>query len=121
MSLTFKLLKCNDPEVLRYYAEANKIWEQLLEDYKGDSIKLAHQLEIKQLKFEYIVQDNGKYSRWDGQEIMVFSGLSYFLDDESERGFKLAASIAEAFEISYCSLEIKSLAKRVSKLFYLVA
>jgi hypothetical protein len=119
MSFTFRLLKKKDPEIINYYSKANNIWKELLEDYDGDSEKLAKQLGIKQTRFEWIVQDNNKYSRWDGQEIMVLSGLSYFLDDESEESIRLATSVAEAFEMSYCSLEVKGLAKRASKLFYL--
>lgn len=119
MSFTFALLKNGDPKVLKYYLEANKLWGELLEGYDGNSTVLAEKLQTKQFSFEYIVKDGGEYTRFDGQEIMVFSGLAYFLDSESEKGYKLAASVAEAFEISYCSLEVKGLAKRVSKLFYL--
>ncbi|MFX5626997.1 hypothetical protein ABTD72_01845 [Acinetobacter baumannii] len=119
MSFTFSLLRKKDSNILKYYSEAYKIWDELFEDYDGDSSKLALQLQKKQFNFEYIVKGSGEYNRFDGQEIMVFSGLAYFLDNESERGYKLATSVAEAFEISYCSIEVKGLAKRVSKLFYL--
>lgn len=119
MSITFKLLKRNDPDIMNFYSKAYELWREILDGYNGDSTKLAEVLGNKQLQFEWIVQDNTQYDRWDGQEIMVFSGLSFYLDDETQENERLAKSVSEAFEMSYCSLEVKGLAKRVSKLFYL--
>ncbi|OIN05953.1 hypothetical protein BFS86_20015 [Shewanella algae] len=120
MSFTFKLLKNNDPEILDFYKKANDLWTEILSGYDGDSSKLAKVLSIKQTAFEWLVQDTDKYDRWDGQEIMVFSGLSYYLDNEEDENNRwLAKSIAEAFELSFCSIEVKGLAKRASNLFYI--
>lgn len=119
MSITFKLLKRNDPVIMDLYSKAYNLWREILNGYEGDSTKLAKDLGNKQLQFERIIQESNKYDRWDGQEIMVFSGLSFYLDQESEENERLAQSISEAFEMSYCSLEVKGLAKRISKLFYL--
>ncbi|WP_312165405.1 hypothetical protein [Massilia timonae] len=119
MSFTFKLLRRGDEDILRFYKKAYELWAQLLSDYSGNSEALARELSLKQMRFEWIVKDSDGYDRWDGQEIMVLSGLAYYLEDGTEEGFHLAKSVAEAFEMSYCSLEVKGLAKRASKLFYL--
>ncbi len=119
MSFTFKLLKRNDPEIMGFYTKANNIWQEIFDDYKGDSSKLAKTLGTKQISFEMLVQDSGEYTRWDGQEVMVLSGLSYFLDEDSEQNRHFAKTVAEAFEMSYCSIEVKGLAKRVANLFYI--
>ncbi len=119
MSFTFRALSKGDHEIVNLYVEANKMWEKLLKNYNGDSLWLAKKLSTTQLEFEQLVDEDSNYDRWDGQEIMVFSGLTYYSDLEGKRDRDLAESIVDAFEMSYCSLEVKGLAKRFSQLLYL--
>ena len=119
MSLTFSLLKHGDQRVMELYYRANKIWDDIFSNYRGDSQRLAHILWDQQRRFEEIVFGLPDLNRWHAQEIMVFSGLSYFLDRDDDNGRHLAFTVSEAFEMSYCSIEVKGLAKRVSTLFFL--
>ncbi|MDF2392392.1 hypothetical protein GWQ29_13960 [Aeromonas sp. 2HA2] len=118
MSATFSLLKHGDRRVLEAYRIANAMWDEILANYQGDLGYLVNALSSKQLQFEWTLKDLG-LNRWSAQEVMVFSGLSYYLDCEDDAYRSLAISVAEAFEMSYCSIEVKSLAKRVAAMFYL--
>ncbi|ENO0728342.1 hypothetical protein ACA506_004468 [Vibrio parahaemolyticus] len=118
MSATFYLLKHGDARVLEAYRIANAIWDEIFVNYQGDLRYLADALSSKQLQFEWSLKELG-LNRWNAQEIMVFSGLSYYLDRDDDAYRSLAVSVAEAFEMSYCSIEVKSLAKRVAAMFYL--
>ncbi|OCH12306.1 hypothetical protein [Aliivibrio fischeri] len=119
MSFTFRALSKGDNEIVNLYSEANSIWTKELKHYNGDSLLLAKRLGTLQLVFEQLVDENSNYDRWDGQEIMVFSGLTFYSDYEDNRERDLAESVVEAFEMSFCSLEVKGLAKRFSHLLYL--
>jgi hypothetical protein len=121
MSFTFRMLRSKDKKILDYYEKANDRWEIILKDYDGDSTKLAQQLGSEQFYFERISGRDDRFDRWDMQEVMVFSGISFFLNEDSEDEMRMASTIAEAFEMSYCSIEVKGLAKRFAKLFYLGA
>ena len=121
MSFTFKMLRQKDPRILDYYEKANAIWNDILATFDGNSTELSKRLSSAQFEFERISGSSGRYDRWDMQEIMVFSGLTYYLNDGSEDEMRRAYGVAEAFEMSYCSVEVKGLAKRFSKLFYLGA
>lgn len=120
MSRTFDLLKRGDRKVLDAYYEANKLWEEILIDMGNQFISpnLAQKLGDNQLHFEWSLNKYG-FNRWEAQEVMVFSGLSFYLSDDTDNGRYKANLISEAFEMSYCSIEVKSLAKKVSALFYL--
>jgi hypothetical protein len=115
------MLRQKDPKILDYYEKANSIWSKILINFDGNSTELSKKLSGAQLDFERISGSSDRYDRWDMQEIMVFSGLTYFLNDGSEEEMRSAYGIAEAFEMSYCSVEVKGLAKRFAKLFYLGA
>lgn len=121
MSFTFKLLRQKDSKILDYYAQANFLWEHILTDYNGSSTELSNKLSSAQFEFERISGRSDRLDRWDMQEVMVFSGLTYFLDQGTEEEMRMAYGIAEAFEMSYCSIEVKGLAKRFAKLLHLGA
>ncbi len=113
---TFMLLKDNDPKVLDIYRDAKAIWDtELLSKWSVND--LADKLSSLQMKFEFQME---KYDldRWEGQEVFVVSGLSYYLNGTDEGSHK-ADKIREAFEISFCSIEVKGLSKRLSKALYL--
>lgn len=113
---TFMLLKNNDPKVLDIYKEANELWATELSN-QWDIKELADKLASLQIGFESKMKKFG-LDRWEGQEVFVVSALSYFLDDTSEGNYK-ADKVREAFEISFCSIEVKGLSKRLSKVLYL--
>jgi hypothetical protein len=119
MSFTFKLLRENNSKILEYYQAANELWTVILSDYDGNSTKLSSKLSSAQFDFERISGRSDRFDRWDMQEVMVFSGLTYFLDSGSEEEMRNAQVIAEAFEMSYCSIEVKGLAKRFAKMLHL--
>ena len=120
MSRTFDLLGRGDGRVLDAYSDANRLWGEILFDMDNQlfSPSLAQKLGDNQLRFERLLRKHD-FDRWEAQEVMVFSGLSFYLSDETAEGRYKANLISEAFEMSYCSIEVKSLAKKVSALFYL--
>lgn len=120
MSRTFYLLGRGDRRVLNAYSDANRLWKEILfdRDNQFSSLSLAQNLGANQLHFERLLRKHD-FDRWEAQEVMVFSGLSFYLSDETAEGRYKANLISEAFEMSYCSIEVKSLAKKVSALFYL--
>ncbi|KAB7664976.1 hypothetical protein [Plesiomonas shigelloides] len=113
---TFVLLKNNDRKILDIYKEANNIWENELSE-KLTMKDLADKLSSLQMKFENKMEMFG-LNRWEAQEIFVVSGLSYYLDNTNEGSHK-ADKVREAFEISFCSIEVKGLSKRLAKALYL--
>lgn len=119
MSRTFDLLRRRDSKVLDAYYEANRLWGEVLCNIEDNyfSPSLAQSLSSLQMRFEYQLKKYG-FDRWEAQEVMVFSGLSFYLENNRRDRYK-ANLISEAFEMSYCSVEVKSLAKRASSLFYL--
>lgn len=113
---TFMLLRDNDPQILEIYKKANDIWKDTLE--KEWTVNgLADRLGSLQHNFEHKMEEFG-FDRWEGQEVFVVSGLSFYLD-ESHEGNQKAEKVREAFEISFCSIEVKGLSKRLSKALYL--
>lgn len=113
---TLMLLKDNDRKVLDIYREANDIWKNEFPE-KWTIKELADKLSSLQIHFEHRMEKFG-LDRWEGQEIFVVSGLSYYLDDTNAGSHK-ADKVREAFEISFCSIEVKGLSKRLSKALYL--
>ena len=119
MFYTFDKLRRGDPRVFDLYKGGYELWGEILLNYDGNSTQLASALGPAQLRFEWMAQGLGAENRWTGQEIMVFSGLTYYLELYESKNAHLAYSVAEAFQLSYCSIEVKGLAERVSRLFYL--
>ncbi|EOE4246056.1 hypothetical protein ACR90R_14440 [Klebsiella pneumoniae] len=113
---TFELLNKGDKTIVDIYKEAHMMWGQILSK-DWNTTELSDVLGDAQLNFE---SQLGKFGldRWEGQEIFVISGLTYFTN-EIESKNKKAYKISLAFEMSWCSIEVKSLAKRLSKAFYL--
>ncbi|HIF5688376.1 hypothetical protein [Vibrio parahaemolyticus] len=118
MSTTFTFLKHGDRRIMDAYRIANMLWDDIFHKYEGDFSYLARELNSVQITFEWKLASLN-LERWEAQEIMVFSGLSFFLDQDDDESRYLASTVSEAFEMSFCSIEVKSLAKRVSALFYL--
>lgn len=118
MKYLLNQVKCKNHGIFAVYEEANKIWAECLSDYSDKKFKdLAQKLPTMQIKFEQLVERNGG-DRWDGQEVMVLSGLSYYMSGTHEDS-KLAESIAKAIQYSSCSIEVVGLAKRIAIALYI--
>lgn len=113
---TFELLKKGDKKVLDIYKDANKMWVEIFSK-DWDVTDLSDTLGRVQTSFEYNLEKYG-LNRWEGQEVFVISGLTYF-DNEFDSNDNKAHKVSQAFEMSWCSIEVKSLAKRLSKAFYI--
>ncbi|EME4038001.1 hypothetical protein [Morganella morganii] len=112
----FSLLHKGDDKIIDIFKKAHALWENKLQENR-DVKSLAKELGDFQLIFEHEMKKFG-LERYDGQEIFVVSGLTYFsreTNDESEK----AENIRKAFEFSFCSIEVKGLAKRFAKALYL--
>jgi hypothetical protein len=60
--------------------------------------------------------------RWVGQEVMVVSGLAGLYSSETgfDRNEKRARLLYDAFQSSYCSVEVKSIAEEVARSYDLL-
>jgi hypothetical protein len=123
-----EILKGN-AKLLNWYNEALNLWKDILKPYDlTDSSqfgKLSKVLFENQFKFESICG-----SRSIGKEIMAVSAIVQFynintgFDDEwdkpSEHRKKKAKNLFNAIQFSGCSLEVKSNAKRIAKIYGLI-
>lgn len=113
---TFELLNKGDQKVIDIYKEANNMWVHIFS--REWTVKdLSDKLGNIQLSFENNLARFG-LDRWEGQEVFVISGLTYFENEINSKNNK-ANKVSLAFEMSWCSIEVKSLAKRFSKAFYI--
>lgn len=118
MHHTIDLLLKQDENVLEYYQTALDKWKEILESSDALSVEaLAQRLFAEQLWFEHNCG-----TRWVGQEIMVITGISQFYD--LSKGFEdnldKAILVYKAFMASYCSIEVKGVAKDVARSYYLL-
>jgi ABC-type molybdenum transport system ATPase subunit/photorepair protein PhrA len=111
-----KLMKNQEP-VGEYFAQAAARWKDILSDISTISVQdLARKLTTEQMWFEHHCG-----GRWDGQEVMVWTGFASIYntqtgyDDESKAA---AAKLLEAFGASMCSVEVKGGAKEAAKSYY---
>ena len=89
-----------------YYAKAKVIWESI--DILDENLNKI--ICSKQSEFERLCKDRNL-----GQEIMVYSGIIYYISDDK----KLAASICNALINSSCSNEAKQYARDAKQYFNL--
>lgn len=113
---TFELLNKGDKKIVDIYKDAHKMWGQILSKDLNIT-QLSDALGNAQTSFELELKKYG-LDRWEGQEVFVISGLTYYTN-ENEQQNKFASQISLAFEMSWCSIEVKSLAKRLSKALYI--
>ncbi|EMD5788633.1 TPA: hypothetical protein SMP24_001078 [Proteus mirabilis] len=113
---TFELLNNGDEKVIDIYKQAHEMWTEIFskEWYLND---LSDKLGTIQTTFEHKLERFG-LNRWEGQEVFVISGLTFFKNEFNTKNNK-AHQVSLAFEMSWCSIEVKSLAKRLSKAFYI--
>ncbi|MDD1513818.1 hypothetical protein [Priestia megaterium] len=103
----------NNSQVLQYYQTASRLWEDICNDPQSETSEgLSRILSNRQLTFE---ERCG--GRPLGQEVMVWVGFGQlyspyngYTDDSRAK----AHLLKEAFRLSYCSFEVKSLADDAS-------
>ncbi|WP_219409969.1 hypothetical protein [Proteus terrae] len=113
---TFELLHKGDSKVIEIYKDAHTIWDKVFKE-EWNVTSLSNDLVSLQSKFEHTLSSYG-LDRWDSQEIFVISGLTFFESENNSKNNK-AYKISQAFELSWCSLEVKGLSQRFSKALYI--
>ena len=118
MHHTIELLVNGDLHLGDHYRRAVARWKEIwCRPEAGDIVDLATMLSNEQMWFEHNCG-----GRWVGQEIMVVSGIGMLyttqagFDGNAER----ARLLYDAFQRSYCSLEVKGIARDVAKSYSLL-
>ena len=124
MHYTLQKLIEGDEEIVTYYQKAKSIWNEItgiIDCNNSENIpKLANELSSRQIiDFEY---DCG--GKDIGQEIMAWYGIGQFYKVEDGFGndyerLQSAKNVYEAFQKSYCSLEVKGYARDVANSYSL--
>lgn len=117
MIYTYSRLIKGDAEIVKYYQVALEHWKEILENPKNEDVEsLAKSLSSEQFWFE---RNCG--GRFLGQEIMAVTGLAQFYDEQIgfEGNEQNALNIYEAFQRSYCSMEVKFHSREAAEIFYL--
>lgn len=110
MHYTIEKLLIGDSKIVGYFEAAAKKWVEIIESSKGDQEKLAKILTHEQYWFE---ENCGGLTL--GQEIMVIVGIAQYFSTAVGFGdnSKKAILVYNAFQRSYCSMEVKFHAERV--------
>jgi hypothetical protein len=112
MHYTIELLVTGDPNVQEYYRRAVARWHEIwtrpgAKDLSG----LATLLSDEQFWFEHNCG-----GRWVGQEIMAVSGIGMLYTSQAgfDKNADRARLLYDAFQRSYCSIEVKVIARDVA-------
>lgn len=115
MHSVINLLMSGNHNVVDYFELAKERWNELNQsNYSVED--LAKKLSSEQFWFE-----TNCGGRWEGQEVMVISGITQFYslgEGFGDRKHK-ALDIYNAFMRSQCSLEVKGEADRIAKSYFL--
>lgn len=106
-----------DPFLIEYYQNAKNIWTDIKNGVCFESIDLlAKELSYRQCDFER--KCGGKCL---GQEIMATYGIGqyYTLEVGFDAYYSEAVRVYEAFDRSYCSVEVKLFVNEISKILHL--
>ncbi|MDD5432975.1 MAG: hypothetical protein PHO70_08370 [Candidatus Omnitrophica bacterium] len=113
MDYTLEMVMKGDAKILKYYENAEKLWQEIMSSPKANDLtSLAKLISNQQFCFEG--QCGGKDI---GQEVMAVSGILRYYSTASgwEDNFPKAKLVYEAIKKSNCSLEIKSDADSVAE------
>lgn len=129
MHRTIQFLMEGNSDLIKWYSNAIKLWEEIFKKYdpsKASNVgKLASEITYSQGSFE---RECG--TRYNGQEIMAVTSIAMFytievgFDDLDEDKFKnkyqCALNVYNAIQKSMCSIEVKFHAKKVAKSYGLL-
>ncbi|MGH7135146.1 MAG: hypothetical protein ACREHD_05355 [Pirellulales bacterium] len=118
MHYSIEMLVRSKSEVINYYERAAERWQQIWHGPGADRLEpLARMLQDEQMWFE---KNCG--GRWIGQEVMVVSGLAglYSTADGFNGNEERARLLYDAFQSSFCSVEVKVIAEEVARSYDLV-
>lgn len=118
MHYSVEMLVRGQDKIVKYYEEAAKHWREIwAREDALDLAKLAKMLTSEQMWFE----DNCG-GRWVGQEVMVVSGLVglYSTEVGFDGNLEKAHLLYDAFQTSFCSIEVKSIAEEVARSYDLL-
>ena len=112
MHYTVEHLVSGDENIVIHYRNAVAHWKEIWNQPEAkDVASLASLLSNEQSWFEHHCG-----GRWIGQEIMVVSGIGmlYTTKDGFGRDAVKARMLYDAFQQSYCSIEVKATARDVA-------
>jgi hypothetical protein len=115
MRYTIEKVVTGDGEIIRYYGNARTRWATILQECRGvPSTILARQLTSEQPWFEHHCG-----GRRIGQEIMVVCGITQFYNTSHgfDHDLSRALWVYRAFMKSYCSVEVKAIARDVASTY----
>lgn len=118
MHYSLEMLVQGRSEVVDFYRTAADRWREIWSRKESDNLlSLANLLTSEQMWFEHNCG-----GRWVGQEVMVVSGLAGLYTTEAGFDEKLprARLLYDAFQSSYCSVEVKSIAEEVARSYDLL-
>ena len=118
MHYSVELLIQGKSEVVGYYQAATGHWREIWSRPESrDLPSFAKLLTSEQFWFEHNCG-----GRWIGQEIMVVSGIAGLYTTAAGFDDKLARArlLYDAFQSSYCSIEVKSIAEEVARSYDLL-
>lgn len=113
LSYTIEALVTGEQEILDSYQNAVRLWREILRSPESATVEgLAGMLWSWQGRFER--ECGGRYV---GQEVMVAVGFYQYYTTAAGFGENLLAArrVADAFEASMCSLEVKFYASRLAQ------
>jgi len=119
MRYSLEMLIRGKAEIIEHYRRAAERWQEVWSKPEATNLeKLARMLQHEQMWFE---RNCG--GRWVGQEIMVVSGLAglYSTEVGFDKKLEQARLLYDAFQSSFCSIEVKSIAEEVAKSYDLLA
>lgn len=118
MHYSVEMLLHGQAEVIDYYRLAVERWQEIWSRPEASRLEqLARMLQHEQMWFE---KNCG--GRWVGQEIMVVSGLAglYSTATGFDGNENRARLLYDAFQSSFCSVEVKSIAEEVASSYDLL-
>lgn len=116
---TLEKLINGDSSIVGSYTRIKRKWDEILRDFDWNDRDAASKLSSK-VTYHQIPMENLAGERWLGQEIMVIVGIGQFYNTNSGFNFetvKRAKIVRDAFLMSYCSLEVKSIAEEIGDLY----
>jgi hypothetical protein len=117
--MTFDRLIKGENEIILYYNKAVSLWMDIRNSHAFVSAdKLAEELSKQQPVFER--ECGGKNL---GMEIMAMVGIGQFFSAETgfESTLNDALLVLNAFEKSYCSIEVKLSAEKAATIYHLTS